>query len=235
MTSEFRISAVAGITGALLTFAFGILHPKGTDNVGSVTEWMSRVHSSDVWIVVHFALAVAAVLVLVALIGISRSYPEEGAATWARAGLFVAAVTTTAALVTFLIDGAVVKETADQFSASPGDAAVRGAAMLATDIGFILVAGLQIMTGITAAIFGIAGLRSSTHPAYLAWLALATAVIGVVPGAAHYLLGSQTWSVSASYVSSALFAIWILAMSRRLWSSPGKALTVGAHTSEVAT
>jgi hypothetical protein len=234
MTSLFRISAAAGISGALITFVFGILHPKGTSDLGSVSEWMSRVHSSDVWIVVHFALAVAAVLMLVAIVGISRSFPEEGAASWAGAGLFVAAVTTTAALATFLIDGAVVKETADRFVTS-GDTAARGAALLATDIGFILVAGLQIMTGITAAFFGIAGLMSRAHPVYLAWLALGTAVIGIIPGAAHYLFGSQTWSVSASYVSSALFAIWILAMSRRLWSRRGEAFAVTAGAGEAAT
>ena len=235
MTSLFRISAAAGIAGAVITFVFGILHPKGTTDLGSVSEWMSRVHSSDVWNVVHFALAIAAVLMLVAIVGISRSYPEEGAASWARAGLFIATVTTSAALGTFLIDGAVVKETADRFATSPGDAAARGAALLATDIGFILVAGLQIMTGITAAIFGVAGLQTRAHPVYLAWLALVTAVIGIFPGAAHYVFGSGTWSVSASYVSSALFAIWILAMSRRLWGWRANAFGVPASASEAAT
>jgi hypothetical protein len=217
MTRLFRIGASAGIAGALVTLVFGILHPKGTSDVGSLAEWMSRVHSSDIWTVVHFALAIAWLLMLVSIVAIAQSYPEEEAAPWARVGTIIAIVATAAALITFLVDGAVVKETADRFANNPDDAAARGAALLATDVGFILVAGLQLMSGITAAAFGVAGLQSRAHPRYLAWLALATGVIGIVSGAAHYLLGSSTWAANASYVSSGLFAVWILAMSRRLW------------------
>jgi hypothetical protein len=49
-------------------------------------------------------------------------------------------------------------------------------------------------------------------------LAVATAEIGIVSGSASYLFGESTWSVSASDVSNALFGIWILVMSRRLWN-----------------
>jgi hypothetical protein len=69
----------------------------------------------------------------------------------------------------------------------------------------------------TALLFGLAGLLSQAHPLSLAWLALATAAIGILVGSSSYLVGESTWSVSASYVSSALFGIWILLMSRRLW------------------
>lgn len=235
MTSLFRIGAAAGIAGALITFVFGILHPKGASDVGSMAEWMSRVHSSDVWIVVHFALALAWVLILVSIVAIARSYPEEEAASWARVGSVVAIVATATALITFLIDGAVVKETADRFARNPGDAAARGAALLATDLGFILVAGLQLMTGITAAVFGVASLQSKAHPSYLAWLALATGAVGIIAGSALYLFGSSTWSANAAYVSSGLFAIWILAMSRRIWGGDAKAQPVAASASDIAT
>jgi hypothetical protein len=215
-----RISAVAGISGAIITFSFGILHPKGTSGVGSVSEWMTRVSGSDAWILVHFMLALAAVLILIAIVGIARSYDEEGSAAWARVGLIVAAVTTAVAVLTFMIDGAVVKHIADRWAIQPDDPATLGAALFATEIEFILVAGLQLMTGITAFIFGVAGLGSNSHPAWLSWLALTTGLIGVIPRSAHYLFGASTWAVSASYVSSALFAIWILAMSWRMWIRP---------------
>lgn len=217
MTNTFRIGGLAGISGALLTFAFGILHPKGTNDVGSMSEWMSRVHSSDIWTLIHFALAVSWVLILISIVAIARSFREGDAALWARIGMIVAIVATSTAWITFLIDGAVVKETADRLASHPDDAAARGAALLATDAGFILVAGLQLMTGFTAALFGVTGLRSKAHPTYLAWLALVTGAIGIVAGSAHYLFGSATWSVNATYVSSGLFAIWILVMSKRMW------------------
>ena len=224
----YRIAAVAGIFGALLTFVFGLLHPKGTSGVGTLTEWLTRVHGSDVWVLVHFMLMWSSVLVLVAAVGIARSYAEDHAAVWARVGLAVAFIATAVAVITFLIDGAVVKDIADRWVANPHDVATQGAARIATDIGFILVAGLQLTTGMTALVFGVAGLLSESHPKWLAWMAAGAGLIGVIPGSAHYLFGASTWAVNASYVSSGLFAVWILAMSRRLWARAGKAAVVPA-------
>ncbi len=215
--SLFRICAVAGVSGALLTFVFGILHPKGTSDVGTLSEWMNRVHSSGVWVLVHFMLLMASILILVAAAGIARSYPEERAASWGRIGLLVTVIATAVAVITFLVDGAVVKDVADRWATNPNDPATLGAARIATDIGFILVAGLQVTIGMAALLFGVAGLAARSHPSWLAWLALAAGVIGFVSGSAHYLFGSSTWSVNAIYASNGLFGIWMLAMSRRLW------------------
>ena len=217
-----RISGAAGILGAVTTLVFGALHPKGSRDVGSVSEWMTRVGASDAWVLIHFMLLLASILGLVALVGVARSYPEGSAQAWARIGVLVATVATAIAVMTFLIDGAVVKETADRWVAGPQEAN-SGDARLATDIGFVLVAGLQLATGFVATIFAIAGLRSPTHPPALAWMALAAGSIGVISGAAHYLLGSSTWAANATYVSSGLFGIWVLAMSRRLWLSAPRA------------
>jgi hypothetical protein len=213
----FRICAAAGIGGALITFVFGILHPKGTADVGSVSEWMTRVSESDVWILVHFMLAWASVLILVAIVGIAHSYEGDTSSAWARVGLLVAAVTTAIGVMTFLIDGAVVKHIADRWILNPDDPVISGAARLATEIGFILVAGLQLTTGMVAFIFGIAGLAASSRPHWLPWLALLTAFVAIITGSTHYLFGASTWAVNASYVSNGLFAIWVLAMSRQMW------------------
>lgn len=213
-----RISSVAGIASALVTFVFGILHPKGSSDVGSVDEWMTRVHSSDVWILVHFMLLLSSILALVALVGIARSYAEPAASAWVRMGVIVGAVMASIAVVTFLVDGAVVKQTADAWAAEPDDPGMSATAFFATRLGFILVAGIQLGTGVVALLFGVAGLLSRSHPAWLSWLALLISAIGTVPGSAHYLLGASTWNVNASYVSNGLFAVWILVMSRRLWT-----------------
>jgi hypothetical protein len=213
-----RVSAGAGIASALITFVFGALHPKGTSDVGSVDEWMTRVNGSDVWILVHFMLLLSTILALVALVGIARSYEEPEASAWGRLGAIVGAVAVSIGAMTFLIDGAVVKQTADLWASRPGDAATSATATLATQIGFILVAGLQIGTGVVALIFGIAGFRSRSYPIWLAWLAVVAAATGIVPGAGNYLFGASTWNLTASYVSSGLFAWWVLAMSRRLWA-----------------
>lgn len=210
-----RVAGRAGVSAALVTYAFGILHPKGLSDVGSLSEWMTRVVGSDVWVLVHFMLLVASLLTLVALAGITQVLTEQGGATWARVGMLLGIIATAAAVMTFLIDGAVVKETADRWASDPEVPAFHGAARLATDLGFILVAGLQLTTGATALAFGLAGLSESAHR-HLAWLAILTGMVGIVPGSAYYLAGSSTWLVNASYVSSGLFATWLLLMCMRL-------------------
>ena len=212
-----RISGAAGLAGALITALAGILHPKGSSDVGTVREWMTRVAGSELWIFVHLTLMIGGILVLIATIGIARSFPEDAASAWAGIAVIANVVATAIAVTTFLFDGAVVKRIAELWQARPNDPATVGAARLATETGFILVAGLQLMTGMVALLFGCAGVMSKAHPKWLAWLALAAGITGVVPGAAHYLLGASTWSVTLVYVSGGLFTIWTFAMSLRIW------------------
>jgi hypothetical protein len=148
----------------MITFVFGILHPKGTADVGSVSEWMTRVSASDVWILVHFMLAWASVLTLIAIVGIAHSYAAGASSAWARVGVLVAAATTAVGVATFLIDGAVVKHIADRWIVEPDDPAISGAARLATDTGFILVAGLQLTTGMVAFILALPASRQDRAP-----------------------------------------------------------------------
>jgi hypothetical protein len=219
-----RITAMAGMSGAVITAIFGILHPKGSSDVGTLREWMTRVAESDIWVFVHFMLMVGSVLFLIATVGIARSYPEGSAAAWARVAFITNIVASGVAVMTFLIDGAVVKEIASLWEANPNDPATLGAARLATEAGFILVAGLQLSIGTVAFLFGLAGLATSAHPRWIAGVAIVAGITSVVPGAVHYLWGASTWSVSSVYVSTALFAIWVFVMSRRVWIHQGVTL-----------
>ena len=218
MSVQLRgVAGASGVAGAVITIVFGVLHPKGASDVGTVSEWMRRVGASDIWTVVHFMLLLASLLLLLAAAGIARSYPEETASAWAEVAFVAMIVSTGIAVVTFLIDGPVVKRVAELWETAPRDPASIGAARFATAAGFILVAGLQLCSGIVALLFGRAGLATRAHPRPLAWLALGAGITGTVPGAVHYIAGAATWSVSMVYVSSALFAIWILLMSLRIW------------------
>lgn len=85
-------------------------------------------------------LLLASILTLIAVSGFARSYGEPRAAGWAEFALLVTVLATAVAVVTFLVDGAALKEVADRWIAHPGDAATRGAGELITPLGFILVA-----------------------------------------------------------------------------------------------
>jgi hypothetical protein len=216
-----RVAGAAGVAGAAVTVGAGLLHPKGSSDVGSVGEWMTRVGGSDWWTPIHLALLAGALLYVVAAAGLATAFPEEDAAAWAHLGFVANVVAGGVAVVTFLFDGAVVKNVAELWERQPTDAAVVGAARLATETGFVLVAGLQVTTGVVALLFAAAGFRSRAHPRALAWAALVAGVAGVVPGAASYLRGAETWSTSMSYVSTGLFSAWVLAMSLRLRRAAG--------------
>ena len=214
-----RLGADAGIAGAILTMTAGIMHPKGSSDVGTVEEWMLRVSASDTWILVHLLLLLGAVLLLPASYAIAHAYPEERARAWGRLGYLAAIVATGVAVTTFLFDGAVVKNIAELWEENRATR-IDAAALLATEAGFIFVAGLQLTTGLVALAFGVAGITTDAHPRWLGWMALIASFCALVPGAVHYLVGSQTWSVSLVYVSTALLAIWFLVMSQRILSTP---------------
>jgi hypothetical protein len=216
----YAAGAKAGVAGATATVAAGVLHPKGSSDVGTVQEWMTRVGDSNVWVPVHYVLLVAGVLALLAIADIARSYAEQRASAWARRGLVVMSVGTALAAAAFLVDGPVLKETAERWQALPNDAAASGAAQAITDIGFVLVAGFQLVTGIAAIMFGLAGLSTAVHPRWLGWLGLTAGVTAVVPASLHYLTGASTVTVNLVYASSLLFSAWVFAMAVRLWRSP---------------
>jgi hypothetical protein len=212
-----RLGAAAGIGGAVITLGAGAIHPKGSSDVGTPGEWMTRVGGSDIWIADHLLLLIGSLLLLVASVAIARSFIDEGARSWAHTAWIMNVVATGIAVVTFLFDGAVVKNIAELWETNPDDPSVIGAAQLATETGFILVAGLQLLTGVVALLFAAAGLADSSHPRWLGVLALAGGLAAVVPGGIHYLGGSTTVTVSLIYVSGALISIWFLLMSRRVW------------------
>lgn len=211
------------MAGALTTVVAGAVHPKGSSDVGTLEEWLTRVGDSSVWVLDHYLLALAAVLVLVVAVAIADSYPEEQAARWGRFALATMVVAAGLTILAFLVDGPVLKETAERWQEQPEDAANLGAARAITDIGFILVAGFQLVTGLALLLFGVAGLMTSVHSRWHAWLALVAGAAAVIPASAHYLAGASTWSVNFVYVSSGLFSLWIFVMGYGLWrrAKPG--------------
>lgn len=211
-----RVSGVAGITAALIVWVFGILHPKGASDVGTLREWLTRVSGSDVWVVVHFMFLLASILILVAAVGIARSYLEERAVLWSDLALPMTVVATAVAFVTFLVDGPALKDIADRWALQPADPAVLGAGRLITEVGFFLVAGLQLSKGAVAFLFGLAGLASRRHAGWIGWLAIVAGLSALIPGSIHYLAGSTTVTANATYVSEALFALWVFLMGWRL-------------------
>jgi hypothetical protein len=202
-----------------VTLAAGAVHPKGSSDVGTVGEWMTRVGNSNIWIADHLVLLFGALLLLLASVAIARSFPDGQSRTWAEAAWITNVIATAVAVLTFLFDGAVVKNVAELWQAQPDDPAVLGAATLATETGFILVAGLQVTTGLVALMFGVAVVFSNRYPRWLGVLALGGGATSLIPGAAHYLAGTSTWSASLVYVSGALIAVWFFLMSARLWRS----------------
>jgi len=185
---------------------------------------MTRVGNSSIWIADHLVLLFGAVLLLLASVAIARSFPDGPSQTWAEAAWITNVIATAVAVLTFLFDGAVVKNVAELWQAQPDDPGALGAATLATETGFILVAGLQVTTGLVALMFGVATISTSRYPRWLGVWALVGAATALIPGAAHYLMGSSTWSASLVYVSSALIALWFFLMSMRLWRSDANAV-----------
>lgn len=97
-----RLGAGAGIAGAVVTLVAGAVHPKGSSDVGTVGEWMTRVGNSDIWIPIHLALLLGAILLMIASFAIGQSFAEAHARTWADAAWKTNIAATAVATLAFL-------------------------------------------------------------------------------------------------------------------------------------
>ena len=156
--SIFRIGSVAGIVGSLLAMVGNLLHP--ATPIGDPEGVARTIAQSERWVLVHLVIVVGLILMLGALVAISRSIEGGLPGAVAQLGSSVAAVAgVTVGVVLVIVDGVAAKHLADAWEAAPPDQAAAALQVVVAEesINFALASLFNILfSGVTFILLGLA-------------------------------------------------------------------------------
>src|ERR671914_1204 len=115
--SIFRIGAVAGIVGSLLAMVGNLLHPATPS--GDPEGVAQTIAQSERWVLVHLVIVVGLILMLGALVALSRSIEGGVAGALAQLGFVAAVAGVTVGVILVIVDGVAAKHLADAWEAAP--------------------------------------------------------------------------------------------------------------------
>ena len=213
--SIFRIGAVAGIVGSLLAMVGNLLHPATpTGNPEGVARTIAQ---SANWVLVHLVIVVGLILMLGALVALSRSIEGgvPGALAWLGSIAAVAGVTVGVILV--IVDGVAAKHLADAWEAAPPDEAAAALRVVVAEeaINFALASLFNILfAGVTFILLGLAVASSGEYPGWLGWVAVVAGVGSVPVGLVQAYTGESIgFTRIATIIFPTLITLWVAGMS----------------------
>jgi hypothetical protein len=213
--SIFRIGAVAGIVGSLLAMVGNLLHPATpTGNPEGVARTIAQ---SANWVLVHLVIVVGLILMLGALVALSRSIEGgvPGALAWLGSIAAVAGVTVGVILV--IVDGVAAKHLADAWEAAPPDEAAAALRVVVAEeaINFALASLFNILfAGVTFILLGLAVASSGEYPGWLGWVVVVAGVGSVPVGLVQAYTGESIgFTRIATIIFPTLITLWVAGMS----------------------
>src|SRR5918995_4803949 len=220
----FRIGAVAGIIGSLLAMVGNLLHP--ATPIGDPQGVARTIAQSEIWVPVHLVIVVGLILMLGALVAISRSVEGGVAGALAQLGYVAAVAGVTVGGILVIVDGVAAKHLADAWEAAPPEqAAVALRVVLAEEaINFALASLFNILfAGVTFILLGLAVAWSGEYPGWLGWVVVVAGVGSVPVGLVQAYTGESIgFTKIATIIFPTIITLWVVVMSVLLWRKGGK-------------
>jgi hypothetical protein len=221
--SIFRIGAVAGIVGSLLAMVGNLLHPATpTGNPEGVARTIAQ---SDNWVLVHLVIVVGLILMLGALVALSRSIEGgvPGALAWLGSIAAVAGVTVGMILV--IVDGVAAKHLADAWEVAPPEEAAAALRVVVAEeaINFALASLFNILfAGVTFILLGLAVALSGEYPGWLGWVVVVAGFGSVAVGLVQAYTGESIgFTRIATIIFPTIITLWVVGMSVLLLRKAG--------------
>ncbi len=222
--SIFRIGSVAGILGSLLAMVGNLLHP--ATPIGDPEGVAQTIAQSERWVLVHLVILVGLILMLGALVAISRSIEGGMAGVLAQLGSVAAVAGVTVGVVLVIVDGVAAKYLADAWEvAPPEEAAAALQVVLAEEaINFALAALFNILfAGVTFILLGLAVAWSGEYPRWLGWVVVVAGVGSVPVGLVQAYTGESIgFTRIATIIFPTIITLWVVVMSVLLWRKAGR-------------
>lgn len=207
-----RIGAVAAFLGVIGGFAAAMVEP---GRVGDADEAIRKIAEMDGWTgrwLVHLA---GSLLLVTALVVVTRTFTDGPAREWARVGQALLVIAGSLGLAEVLV-GAGTKSLADGWaSAAPGSelpylTAFEAAWNTTVNLDF----GAIVVVGVFELILAMAILSSSVYPRWLGWAFGASGVLGLVG------IVLELWSpvgTALNLVSALVTYVVLVALGVSLW------------------
>src|SRR5215216_2870906 len=215
----FRIGAVAGIVGALLAMVGNLLHP--ATPIGDPEGVARTIAQSQRWVLVHLVIVVGLILMLGALIALSRSIEGGLAGALAQLGSVAAVAGVTVGVVLLIVDGVAAKHLADAWEAAPPDQAAAALRVVLAEeaINFALAALFNILfAGVTFILLGLAVAWSGEYPGWLGWVVVVAGVGSVLVGLVQAYTGESIgFTRIATIIFPTIITLWVARMSVLVW------------------
>jgi hypothetical protein len=172
-------------------------------------------------VLVHLVIVVGLILMLGALVAISRSIEGGLPGAVAQLGSVAAVAGVTVGVVLVIVDGVAAKHLADAWEAAPaeeGAAALR--VVLAEEaINFALASLFNILfAGVTFILLGLAVAWSGEYPVWLGWVVVVAGVGSVLVGLVQAYTGESIgFTRIATIIFPTIITLWVVRMSVLLW------------------
>ena len=216
--NTYKICAVSAVAGALTLFVGTFLHPSNADPnnpLAAFTEYAAN----RPWIASHLMQLFGIILIVVALVFLSRLMSNGGGASWAYLGVVGAGSSLSVAGVLQAVDGIALKQMVDSWAAaSAADKEMLFLAAFAVrqiEIGLASILGL--LFGITVAVYGIALVSDGSFPKWMGWLAILGGIPIAVAGIVIAYTGFSDSAMTINLSGSFLALVWMIVVGVWMW------------------
>ena len=222
-----RIGAVAGIVGSLLAMVGNLLHP--ATPTGDPEGVAQTIAQSENWVLIHLVIVVGLIIMLGALVPLSRSIEGAVAGALAQLGSVAAVAGVTVGVVLVIVDGVAAKHLADAWEAAPPEEAAAALRVVVAEeaINFALAALFNILfAGVTFILLGLAVAWSGEYPGWLGWVVVVAGVGSVPVGLVQAYTGESIgFTRIATIIFPTIITLWVVVMSVLLWRKVGRRRT----------
>ncbi len=213
-----RIGSIAAITGAILLASGTYLHPLKADPNDAISAF-AEYAADNFWIASHFSQFLGVVLIVGALVLLSRRITDGSAADWAHLGMAAAIGTLAISSVLQAVDGVALKVMVDAWAAAPeNEKPVRFQGALAVRQVEIGLAGYtSLLFAITVLVYSIALMVDGRFPKWLGPLGICGGVPLFVAGVVMVHTGFSGLSMAINMPSSMLLLVWTISLGADMW------------------
>lgn len=213
-----RVGPIAAITGAVLLFVGTYLHPVGADPnmpLAAFTEYAA----DNYWVASHLTQLCGVILMVTALVLLSRRMADGPATEWATLGMAGAIASLAVASALQAVDGVALKVMVNSWAATPepGRAALFQAAFGVRQIEIGLASIASLLFGLTASIYGIALLIDRRFPGWLGALAIAGGAPTAIAGVVIAYTGFSALAMDINIFSGSLLILWMTVLGGYAW------------------